>query len=327
MASTHDNDLRLEEMATGEQSGTWGTKTNTNLELIADAFGSGTENLSSDANTTITMADATADAVRALFLTITSTSLSATREVTLAPNTVNKIWIIKNSTTGSQTITIKQGSGGTVDIPNGQTKVIVTDGAGSGAAVTEVPLIASGGGDLGDNAKIRFGAGNDLEIYHDGSHSYITDGGTGNLKIGGSQIDILGTSETMATFVDDGAVTLYHDNSARIATTADGADISGTGAVNIPVGTTAQRPGSPATGDLRFNSTLTAAEIYNGSSFVSVGGGATGGGSDQVFIENQQTVTTNYTLTTNNNAMSTGPITVNSGITVTIPSGSRYVIL
>ena len=327
MASTHDNDLRLEEMATGEQSGTWGTKTNTNLELIADAFGSGTENLGSDANTTITMADATADAVRALFLTITSTSLSATREVTLAPNTVNKIWIIKNSTTGSQTITIKQGSGGTVDIPNGQTKVIVTDGAGSGAAVTEVPLIASGGGDLGDNAKIRFGAGNDLEIYHDGSHSYITDGGTGNLKIGGSQIDILGTSETMATFVDDGAVTLYHDNSARIATTADGADISGTGAVNIPTGTTAQRPGSPATGDLRFNSTLTAAEIYNGSSFVSVGGGATGGGSDQVFIENQQTVTTNYTLTTNNNAMSTGPITVNSGITVTIPSGSRYVIL
>ena len=327
MASTHDNDLRLEEMATGEQSGTWGTKTNTNLELIADAFGSGTENLSSDANTTITMADATADAVRALFLTITSTTLTATREVTLAPNTVNKIWIIKNSTTGSQTITIKQGSGGTVDIPNGQTKVIVTDGAGSGAAVTEVPLIGSGGGALGDTAKIRFGAGNDLEIYHDGSHSYITDGGTGNLKIGGSQIDILGTSETMATFVDDGAVTLYHDNSARIATTADGADISGTGAVNIPTGTTAQRPGSPATGDLRFNSTLTAAEIYNGSSFVSVGGGATGGGSDQVFIENQQTVTTNYTLTTNNNAMSTGPITVNSGITVTIPSGSRYVIL
>ena len=327
MASTHDNDLRLEEMATGEQSGTWGTKTNTNLELIADAFGSGTENMGSDANTTITMADATADAVRALFLTITSVSLSATREVTLAPNTVNKVWIIKNSTTGSQTITIKQGSGGTVDILNGQTKVIVTDGAGSGAAVTEVPLITSGGGDLGDNAKIRFGAGNDLEIYHDGSHSYITDGGTGNLKIGGSQIDILGTSETMATFVDDGAVTLYHDNSARIATTADGADISGTGAVNIPTGTTAQRPGSPATGDLRFNSTLTAAEIYNGSSFVSVGGGATGGGSDQVFIENQQTVTTNYTLTTNNNAMSTGPITVNSGITVTIPSGSRYVIL
>ena len=69
MASTHDNDLRLEEMATGEQSGTWGTKTNTNLELIADAFGSGTENMGSDANTTITMADATADAVRALFLT------------------------------------------------------------------------------------------------------------------------------------------------------------------------------------------------------------------------------------------------------------------
>ena len=126
---------------------------------------------------------------------------------------------------------------------------------------------------------------------------------------------------------NDGVIQYVSSTDAFTISTADGADITTTGAIKIPVGTTAERPGSPATGDLRFNSTLTAAEIYNGSSFVSVGGGATGGGSDQVFIENQQTVTTNYTLTTNNNAMSTGPITVNSGITVTIPSGSRYVIL
>ncbi len=59
-----------------------------------------------------------------------------------------------------------------------------------------------------------------------------------------------------------------------------------TGALRIPVGTTAQRPGSPATGELRFNSTLGSAEIYNGSAFAAVGGGAgaTGGGSDEVFF-------------------------------------------
>jgi len=306
MASTHDNDLRLEEMATGEQSGTWGTKTNTNLELIADSFGSGTENIGSDANITITMADGTADAVRALFLTITSTTLTATREVTLAPNTVNKIWIIKNSTTGSQIITIKQGSGGTVNIANGQTKVIVTDGAGSGAAVTEVPLIASAGGSILGNVTL----GSSAKILADA------------LNISSET----GTEEYITAAVN-GAVNLFHNDVSVFSTTADGADVTTTGAIKIPVGTTAERPGSPATGDMRFNSTLTSAEIYNGSAFVAVGGGATGGGSDQVFVENGQTVTTNYTITTNNNAMSTGPITVNSGITVTIPSGSRYVIL
>ena len=306
MASTHDNDLRLEEMATGEQSGTWGTKTNTNLELIADSFGSGTENMGSDANTTITMADGTADAVRSLFLTITSVSLSATREVTLAPNTINKIWIIKNSTTGSQIITIKQGSGGTVNIANGETKVVVTDGAGAGAAVTEVPLIATAGGSILGNVTL----GSSAKILADA------------LNISSET----GTEEYITAAVN-GAVNLFHNDVSVFSTTADGADVTTTGAIKIPVGTTAERPGSPATGDMRFNSTLTSAEIYNGSAFVAVGGGATGGGSDQVFVENGQTVTTNYTITTNNNALSTGPITVNSGVTVTVPTGSRYVVI
>jgi len=84
------------------------------------------------------------------------------------------------------------------------------------------------GVDFNDNVKARWGTGNDLEIYHDSSHSYITDGGTGNLKIGGSQVDILGTSETMATFVDDGAVTLYHNNVAKVATSATGVTVTGT---------------------------------------------------------------------------------------------------
>ena len=101
-----------------------------------------------------------------------------------------------------------------------------------------------------------------------------------------------------------------------------------TTALRIPVGTTAQRSGSPATGDLRFNSTLGSAEIYNGSSFTAVGGGAgaTGGGSDEVFFESAQNVTTSYTLSSNKHAHTVSP-TINSGVTITVPSGAILVIL
>jgi len=101
-----------------------------------------------------------------------------------------------------------------------------------------------------------------------------------------------------------------------------------TTALKIPVGTTAQRPGSPATGELRFNSTLGSAEIYNGSAFAAVGGGAgaTGGGSDEVFFESDTNVTTDYTITSGKNAHTVSPV-INSGVTVTVPSGSLLVIL
>ena len=101
-----------------------------------------------------------------------------------------------------------------------------------------------------------------------------------------------------------------------------------TTALQIPVGTTAQRPGSPSTGDFRFNSTTTSAEIYNGSEFTAVGGGAgaTGGGNDEVFFESDTNVTTDYTITSGKNAHTVSPV-INSGVTVTVPSGSLLVIL
>ena len=101
-----------------------------------------------------------------------------------------------------------------------------------------------------------------------------------------------------------------------------------TTALKIPVGTTAQRPGSPATGELRFNSTLGSAEIYNGSAFAAVGGGAgaTGAGGDEVFFESDTNVTTSYTLSSGKNAHTVSPI-INSGVTVTVPSGAILVIL
>jgi len=134
--ATYNNDLRLKEIATGDESGTWGTSTNTNLSLIADGFSYGTKAFAADADETFTMPDFSADATRSLYLKFTGT-LTATRTATLGPNTVSKVWIIENATTGSQSITIAQGSGGTVTIPSGQVKAVYTDGAGASAAVTD----------------------------------------------------------------------------------------------------------------------------------------------------------------------------------------------
>jgi len=150
--ATYVNNLRLKEIATGAESGTWGTSTNTNLELIGDGLGYGTEQVAADANETFTMADGTADCVRAMYLKFTSAgSLTATRELTLAPNTVSKFWIIENATTGSQIITIKQGAGAKSNVASGAKKMVYTDGAGAGAAVfTANP----GAGETGSGALV-----------------------------------------------------------------------------------------------------------------------------------------------------------------------------
>ena len=102
---------------------------------------------------------------------------------------------------------------------------------------------------------------------------------------------------------------------------------SPTGSAIMPTGTTGERDVSPSAGFLRFNSTLSKPEVYNGSSWGSVGGGATGAGGDEVFVENTTIVTTSYTLTASKNALSVGPVTINSGATVTVPSSQRWVVL
>ena len=137
MASTYVNDLRLNEMATGDQSGSWGTVTNLNLELIGEAFSYGTEAITTNANThTTTIADGASDPGRAMFLKYTGT-LDSACTITIGPNTVSKMWFIENATSGSQNIIISQGSGANVTIAAGQTKAVYSDGAGSGAAFVD----------------------------------------------------------------------------------------------------------------------------------------------------------------------------------------------
>ena len=101
-----------------------------------------------------------------------------------------------------------------------------------------------------------------------------------------------------------------------------------TSSLNIPSGTTAQRDGSPAVGMFRHNSTLNQFEGYNNGAWGAIGGGAgaTGGGTDEVFFESDQAATTSYSISAGKNAHTVSP-TINSGVTITVPSGAILVIL
>lgn len=154
----------------------------------------------------------------------------------------------------------------------------------------------------------------------------------------GALAAILGTASAPGVaFSGDSDTGLYSPGANQVALTAggveglratvDGVQVSGTGAVRVPSGTQAQRPATPVASMFRFNSTTQKFEGYNGVAWGAVGGGATGAVGNEVFYENQQNVTADYTITTNRNAMSAGPVTIDSGVTVTVPNGSEWTIV
>lgn len=210
MASTYENDLRLEEMATGENSGSWGTKTNTNLELIADAFSYGTETIA-DADTTITIADGAADAARSLALKINSSAdLTTTRTITLAPNTTSKVWIIENNTSGGQVLTISAGSGSNITLANGTTKIIATDGIGAGSNVVELTqdlaiadmsvdgILSLADGSNSAPSLTNTGDTNTGLYFPAADEVGITTGGTQRVKVDSTGVDVTGVVTTLA---------------------------------------------------------------------------------------------------------------------------------
>jgi len=156
---------------------------------------------------------------------------------------------------------------------------------------------------MDDNDIAKFGTGGDLEILHDGSHSRIRDVGTGVLSLASNDLRIhnAGETEYMARFVEDGQVELYYDNNKKAETVSGGFTVTGTCTATAFAG--------------------------DGSSLTGISAGATGGGSDEIFYENGQNVTTDYTITNGKNAMSAGPITIDSGVTVTVGAGETLTIV
>jgi len=142
---------------------------------------------------------------------------------------------------------------------------------------------------------------------------------TGNINFNGNQTTGLANATVAGNAVE------Y--SQFQTPTFTGNVSITSTGFLLVPVGTTAQRPGTPAVGEIRYNSDLGSFEGYANGAWGQLGGGATGGGNDQVFVENGVEVTTSYTFPIGKNAMSVGPITIDASATVTIPSASRWVIL
>jgi len=262
MASSYTANTGIEKIASGEQAGTWGTTTNTNFDIIDDAL-NGVITLTISGNTTLTSSDGTASNGHHKVLLLAG-SPSSGFNLTIDPNDQQKLYFINNSTGQIATVLQGGGSGTTVTIATGTSAIVHADGAGSNANVGTISTDVLGdtspqlGGNLDVNGKninfgdaatagsddtLQFGASQDLKIFHDGSNSIIRDSGTGNLQLSGSQVDIKGGAdegETMATFVDNGAATLFHDNTARIATTSAGVEVTGTVTIGSAVVTEAQ---------------------------------------------------------------------------------------
>lgn len=106
----------------------------------------------------------------------------------------------------------------------------ISNGTLSAEAVTVTGLTTTGNINFGDNDKAIFGAGSDLQIYHDGSHSYIKDAGTGQLRILATDLRINNTAndKSYITGTDGAELTLYHNGSGKLATTSSGIDVTGT---------------------------------------------------------------------------------------------------
>jgi hypothetical protein len=252
MASTYSS-LKFELIGTGEQTGTWGTTTNTNLgTAIEEAIvGRATANFTSDANLTLTLTDTNATQVaRNFVLNVTSgVSLTVTRDLIVPA--IEKPYLVQNNTTGGQSIRVIV-AGASITIPNGKTAFVYND-----------------------NTDVKY------------AFDYLVD-------------------PTFNAFTSTGDGTF-----------------SGTGQVKVPAGTTGQRSGSPVNGMLRYNSDTGQFEGYASSAWGGISGAQAGG----AILTNKSTATASYTIATGENGLSVGPITVNSGITITISSGQRWLVL
>ena len=218
-----------------------------------------------------------------------------------------------NIPSSSEVFIIQSGSALAVNVPGDSTvteaKLNLSGGsngeflkkdstAGGGFVWGSVPAGVGGstGVDFDDTVKALWGTGDDLEIFHDGSNSYIKDVGTGSLYVQATNL-ILQSDAGEEYFVGtaDGSVELYHNDVKKFETSATGATLTGTLAATAYTG-----DGSSLTG---IASTVADGCIY----------------------ENSQTISSNYTITSGKNGMSAGPITVTGSVTV--PSGSNWVVV
>jgi hypothetical protein len=298
MASTYTTSLKIQEIGSGEQAGVWGSTTNTNWMLIEQAVAGVQTITMANADYTLTNLNGVLDEARNMVLVVQGTN-SGIKKV-IAPLNQPKLYVVSNQTTGGYAITIGASSGAVISIPNGITAQVYTDGTNFYSAQT------GSAGDFTVNGNFTV-TGNQTD--------------TGNLTVSGTF-----TANNAASFaVSPTAPTpTAGDSSTKVATTAfvSGASVAGIagGAANRVV----YQTGVGTTGFIVAPTVVGTALVWNGSTFVwSAPSAAVANG---CVYENGQTITADYTMTTGNNGESAGPITIDTGVTVTIPTDSTWVI-
>lgn len=253
MASTYTTNLRLTKQGDGENPNSWGAILNDGvISLVDDAIaGYTTVSLGSAATVTLTNVQGAGDQARSAILEFKGT-VGGTHDdiVVLVPNN-SKSYIVRNSvsyndTTDSVVMRVAGHTGVTVNsaetalyVTNGTTVYPVKSNTFTNLVATTITagtvntstLNVSTSALFVDNAKLNIGTGSDLQIYHDGSNSYINDlSGTGNITIGTNQLNIIkaGSAETIAQFNEDGAVFLYFNDARKLETTNTGVQVTGT---------------------------------------------------------------------------------------------------
>ena len=303
MARTYSN-LKIELIGTGEQSGTWGTTTNTNLGTAIEEAITGSYDVPfSSANVTLTLTDTnTAQAARNLRLNLTGTSGGARYLYLGSGAHIEKFYIITNNL--ADDVSVQNSTGGSYyTVPAGRTGMIYNDGTDI------VDAISFFAGAILSNAAVILGGsinGTAIGAVSASTGKFTTLQATGNTTLGDASSDTITAN----------AGTINIPNNLIF---------NGTGSVTLPSGTTAQEPGTPTAGMIRYNSETDSFEGYT----TGKGWGAIGGGNstDTGFWQNIQTITTNETIDSGYNASSVGPITIAAGASVTVPTGSTWLVL
>jgi hypothetical protein len=304
MASTF-SDLKFELIGTGDQAGNWGQTTNDNIGTAIEQAITGLGNpvFTTDANLTIGLTDTVAlQTARALVLNVTSTgSLTATRELVVP--TIEKQYIVQNSTSGAQSITVKTFAGTGITVPNGAKMHLYVNGVNVVDAVSHFSALTL-------SAALP-----------------VTSGGTGTTTPGlvaGTNVTISGTwpnqtvNSTASGTGDVVGPASATDSSLAAFDGTTGKLIKQAGVVTVAQGGT-----GTATPALVAGSNVTITGTWPNQTIASTGGGAGGGD----LLENAQTIATDFTVTAAKNALAVGPVTINSGISVTVGSGQKWLVL
>jgi hypothetical protein len=303
MASTYSDLLGYEKQATGENSATWGDVLNTTLELLEDSIaGSLSKSVAGSSDVTLTDLDGAIDEHRKMMMEFTGT---LTGNINVIVPATSKLYFIHNNTSGAFTLTVKPSAGTGIAVTQGSKDILIADGTNVVRAI-----------DVSSYTHPNHSG--DVTSSGDGATTIVNDAVTTD-KIINDAVSLAkmaaGTTGEVITYDGSG-------NPATLAVGTSGHYLKTNGAGNLPTWEAVDAlPSQTGQGGEYLKTDGSTA------TWEPISSGATGAGGDAVFVENELIVTTDYELSTNKSAMSVGPVTVNSGVSVTIPSGHTWVVL